>query len=550
VRNEDKTEEQLRSELVRLRQRIAELERSETERKRPEEALRESEQRYRSLFKNNHSVMLLIDPVSAEIVDANPAACYFYGWSQEELTSMKITDINMLSNEQVFQEMEQAKSEKRKHFFFRHRLANEEIRDVEVYSGPIKLRGEEFLYSIIHDISERKQAREALQQSKELFEKVFITQQDALFILDASQPPIILDCNPAASEVFGYSREEMRGRSPDFLHVDKTKVRKFREQVHSTFAEQSSFHLPEFEMKRKNRTVFPTEHTIMQLEDDHGKRIGWVSVVRDISHKKQVEKDTQQLEVQLHQAKKMEAIATLSGGVARELENLFQTVQGYVERLLWDRKKDDPSYQELLDITHAALRGARLTRQLLTFSGIVETKKQFVDLNQEVKQAEQLLSRTMPETIELELHLSNNLKIINGDPAQIGQVLFALAVNAKEAMPEGGRITISTESVVLDREFCRNHSEGNPGEYVMLTVSDTGHGIGQETLVHVFDPFYTKKDLAESPGLGLSVVYGIARNHGGFVLCFSESGEGTTFKIYFPATEQEAKLATRIEVEV
>lgn len=153
-------------------------------------------------------------------------------------------------------------------------------------------------------------------------------------------------------------------------------------------------------------------------------------------------------------------------------------------------------------------------------------------------------------TLKLELYLEDDLKIINADPAQIEQILFALAVNAKDAMPDGGRITIATESVILDREFCRAHAEAKPGEYVVLTVSDTGHGIGQETLVRVFDPFYSKKDLVDSPGLGLSVVYGVAKNHDGFVLCFSESDQGTTFKVYFPATDREAKLATRIEVEI
>jgi PAS domain S-box-containing protein len=169
-----KTKAQLINELIELRTRIASLEAAKMEHNgngqvegalrtnETEAELRESEQRYRSLFKNNHSVMLLIDPESADIVDANPAACFFYGWSQEELASMKITDINMLSNEQVFQEMERAKSEKRNHFLFRHRLANEEIRDVEVYSGPIRLHGKELLYSIIHDITKRKQVEEAL----------------------------------------------------------------------------------------------------------------------------------------------------------------------------------------------------------------------------------------------------------------------------------------------------------------------------------------------------------------------------------------------------
>ncbi len=532
---------------------VIEISRDISERKQTEEELRESEERFRELAELLPQPVFEID-LEGNFTYSNRCGFEVFGYNQNDLEK----GVNAL---ELFipEERERVKQNIRK------RLTGEEFEDHEyigltkdgstfpvlVYSAPIIRKNKPVgVRGIVLDITERKRAEQDLRKSKELFEKVFATQQDALFIMDGSTPPKILICNPAATKVFGYSREEMLGRTTNFLHVDEESSRKFKDHVYSSIAEHGSMHLPEFAMRRKDGTVFPTEHTVMELEDEHGKRIGWVSVVRDISQKKQAEKDTQQLEAQLLQAKKMEAIATLSGGVARELENLFQTVQGYVERLLWDRKKDDPSYQELLDITHAALRGARLTRQLLTFSGSVESKKRSVDLNQEVKQAQRLLSRTMPETIELKLYLGDDLKIINGDPAQIEQILFALAVNAKDAMPDGGRITIATESVVLDREFCRAHAEAQPGEYVVLAVSDTGHGIGQETLVRVFDPFYSKKDLVDSPGLGLSVVYGVAKNHDGFVLCFSESDEGTTFKVYFPATDREAKLATRIEVEI
>ena len=403
---------------VRVQERTADLEsvnkglESEiAERKRVEKALRESEQRYSSLFKNNHSVMLLIDPESADIVEANPAACSFYGWSQEELTSMKITDINMLPNEQTFQEIEQAKSESRYHFFFRHRLANEEIRDVEVYSGPISLHGKELLYSIIHDITERKRTEE----------------------------------------------------------------------------------------------------------------------------------EEKKLEGQLLQTKKLEAISTLSGGVAQELSNLFQAVHGYVERLMWGKEQDDPRYQELLEITNAAFRGAVLSKRLLAFSGIIESKKHPIDLSQEIKKVHKLLMRTMPETIKLELHLANEITIINGDPNQIEQALLALAVNARDAMPGGGKITIETKRMILDDDFLRTHAGAAMGECALITVSDTGPGLGQKTLEHVFDPFYSKEDNSEKTGLGLSMVYGIVKNHGGYISCSSEPEVGTTFMIYLPVTEKEAE---------
>lgn len=512
-----------------------------SERTRAEETLRESEERYSSLFKNNHSVMLLIDPESADIVEANPAACSFYGWSQEELTSMKITDINMLPNEQTFQEIEQAKSESRYHFFFRHRLANEEIRDVEVYSGPIRLHGKELLYSIIHDISERKRAEQELRESKDLFQKVFESQRDALFILDASVPARISDCNPTAAKMFGYNRQEILGNTTNFLHVDESSLRKFQEQLYPAVTELGFFHLAEFEMKQKDGTVFPTEHTVLGLKDEKGERIGWVSVVRDITEREQAEEEKKKLEGQLLQTKKLEAISTLSGGVAQELSNLFQAVHGYVERLMWGKEQDDPRYQELLEITNAAFRGAVLSKRLLAFSGIIESKKRQIDLSQEIKKVHRLLMRTMPETIKLELHLANEITIINGDPNQIEQALLALAVNARDAMPGGGKIIIETKRMILDDDFLRTHAGAAMGECALITVSDTGPGLGQKTLEHVFDPFYSKEDNSEKTGLGLSMVYGIVKNHGGYISCSSEPKVGTTFMIYLPITEKEAE---------
>ena len=534
---------------VRVQERTADLEsvnqglESEiAERKRVEKALRESEERYRSLFKNNHSVMLLVDPVSADIVDANPAACSFYGWSQEELTSMKITDINTLPNEQVFQEIERAKSEARNHFFFRHRLANEEIRDVEVYSGPIRLHGKELLYSIIHDISERTRTEQELRASKNLFEKVFESQRDALFILDGSVPVRISDCNPAAAEVFGYNREEMLGRTTNFLHVDESSLGKFQEQLYPAVTEQGFFHLAEFKMKRKDGTIFPTEHTVLGLENEQGERIGWVSVVRDITEREQAEEEKKKLEGQLLQTKKLEAISTLSGGVAQELSNLFQAVHGYVERLMWGKEQDDPRYQELLEITNAAFRGAVLSKRLLAFSGIIESKKHSIDLNKEIKKVHKLLMRTMPETIKLELNLANEITIINGDPNQIEQALLALAINARDAMPGGGKIIIETKRMILDDDFLKTHAGAAMGECALITVSDTGPGLGQKTLEHVFDPFYSKEDNSEKTGLGLSMVYGIVKNHGGYISCSSEPEVGTTFMIYLPVSEKDTEI--------
>jgi PAS domain S-box-containing protein len=261
----------------------------------------------------------------------------------------------------------------------------------------------------------------------------------------------------------------------------------------------------------------------------------------EIAERKKAEEEKRKLETQLLQAKKMEAISTLSGGVAQELSNLFQAVHGYVERLMWGKEQDDPRYQELLEITNAAFRGAVLSRRLLAFSGIIESKKHPIDLNQEIKKTHRLLSRTMPETIELELHLAKEPTIINGDPNQIEQAILALAVNARDAMPGGGKIVIETKRMILDQDFRRTHAGAATGECVLITLSDTGPGLGQETLEHVFDPFFSKEDLSEETGMGLSMVYGIVKNHGGYISCASEPEVGTTFNIYLPVTEKKVE---------
>jgi PAS domain S-box-containing protein len=259
-----------------------------TERKQAEEVLRESEQRYRSLFKINHSVMLLIDPENADIVDANPAACSFYGWSREEITSMKITDINMLSKEQVFQEMERAKSEKRNHFFFRHRLANVETRDVEVYSGPIRLHGRELLYSIIHDITERKRAEEALQKSEQRYRHLAETMNEGLAMAD--QDYVFTYVNETFCEMLGYCRDELLGHNLiDFVDDD------YKEFMKDQMARRRMGEAKRFELvwRTKNGHNIYTLVSPRGFFDAEGCFTGSLGVLTNITDRKQVEKALQ-----------------------------------------------------------------------------------------------------------------------------------------------------------------------------------------------------------------------------------------------------------------
>ncbi|UCG11554.1 MAG: response regulator, partial [Deltaproteobacteria bacterium] len=272
-------------------------------------------------------------------------------------------------------------------------------------------------------------------------------------------------------------------------------------------------------------------------------------LAREIRERKQAEEKREKMEAQLLQAQKMEAVGTLAGGIAHDFNNLLQAVQGYAQLLLMRKKEGEHGWRELKEIIHAAKRGAGLTQQLLTFSRKAESEKRPLDLNQEVEALRELLERTISKMIEFKLQLSDDLQAINADAVQLKQVLMNLVVNAKDAMPRGGTLLFETENVLLDQEFCRRYAEVKPGDYVQLTISDTGHGMDEETQEHMFDPFYTTKEVGKGTGLGLAIVYGIIKDHEGYIMCHSEPREGTTFKIYLPVVTQESEMVEEKESE-
>ena len=247
--------------------------------------------------------------------------------------------------------------------------------------------------------------------------------------------------------------------------------------------------------------------------------------------------------------KKMEAIGTLAGGLAHDFNNLLQVVQGYGELILLGKAETDPDHKQIKEILRSTKRGSGLIRKLLTFSRKVESEKRPLDLNSETAEIKKLLERTIPKMIDIKLNLGDELMIVNADSVQIEQVVMNIAVNAKDAMPEGGTLCISTENTTLDADYCRTHARIALGDYVLLTISDTGHGMDQETIDHIFEPFYTTKDPTRGTGLGLAIVYGIVENHQGHIVCESRLGEGTTFKIYLPARQLEMEMARAIKSE-
>ena len=245
------------------------------------------------------------------------------------------------------------------------------------------------------------------------------------------------------------------------------------------------------------------------------------------------------LQKQLLQSQKMEAVGTLAGGIAHDFNNLLQIISGHAELLEMELAQKSMRFSEMDAIRQSAHRGADLVKQILTFSRRIDSKFESICLNEEVRSTERLLYRTIPKMIDIALRLEEGIDRVRADATQIEQLLINLAVNAKDAMPEGGKLIIETEKVFLDEDYCRSHAELVPGRYVLLRVSDTGHGMEQGVLQHIFEPFFTTKGLADGTGLGLATVFGIVKMHGGHINCESELGQGTTFEIYFPAAEAD-----------
>ncbi len=279
------------------------------------------------------------------------------------------------------------------------------------------------------------------------------------------------------------------------------------------------------------------------------KPINWVILVQRVRYMTRATRmmaEQKRLQKELEQAQKMEAVATLAGGVAHDFNNLLQAILGSSELLMMERQEETSGCRELRNIIEAAERGGRLVRQLLTYSRRITSEKRPTQLNDQVHQLHLLLQRTIPKMISIELRLADHLKPVEADAVQVEQVLMNLAINARDAMPEGGRLIIETANVPLPATHGSAESMGAAGAEVLLSVTDTGQGMDPRTLERIFEPFFTTKAPGRGTGLGLSTVHGIVENHDGRITCHSAPGKGTCFRIYLPAvdtirTEQPAE---------
>ncbi len=375
-----------------------------------------------------------------------------------------------------------------------------------------------------YECSRRAAAERDLRESESRYRAIFETAVDAIIVSD--QHGIIQEFSRAAEAMTGYRAAELIGQNMRVLLPPTMR------QEPERYTARYLWTIKELEVCRKDGSVFPAHLSIAEWWA--GGHRHFTGILRDLSpqHREQVERT--KLEAQLHQAQKMEAIGNLTGGMAHDFNNMLGVIIGNID-LLRDLKGDDPDIDELThEALDAAFRGADLTRRLLAFARQQPLRPQHVDVNELVSGITRLLRRTIGEDVEISLDLAAELWPVVVDPAQLEASLTNLATNARDAMPDGGRLMIVTGNRTLDADYAAQHAEVAPGGYVMLEVSDTGSGMTPEVMHRIFEPFFTTKSRDKGTGLGLSMVFGFIKQSGGHIGVYSEPGIGTTFRLFLP----------------
>ncbi len=350
---------------------------------------------------------------------------------------------------------------------------------------------------------------------------------------------IITYVNPAFESISGYRKSEVVGQTPRMLQSGEHDAAFYR-QLWETISAGKVWR-GRFVNRRRDGARYVVDATITPVHDAGGHITHYVSLQRNVTREVQ-------LEEQYRQSQKMEVLGQLTAGIAHDFNNVLTAVNGYAELMQTQLSSDHPAHDMARKLLRAGQRGADLVRQLLVFSRKQANRPQVLNVNALITEMEVMLQRIIGEHIQLNTRLAQDLWLIKADPAQIEQVVVNLVVNARDAMPHGGHLSIETANAVLDQHYVSTHLEARPGDYVALIVSDNGVGMTPEVKLHLFEPFFTTKGRGKGTGLGLATVYGIVKQHGGSIWVYSEPGIGTTFKIYLPRLQEEEQLMARNEV--
>ncbi len=486
--------------------------------------LRDREARFRRLFEAGVAGVTISD-LDGNFKEANDAFLRMLGYTREDLLAGKLNWEVITPLDRLVPDAE-ARAQLRSTGFLPLRereYVHKDGRHIAALVGAAALEGKTECISYVTDISARKEAEEGLRASEAQYRALFEQSPVPKFLYDHETLRFLV-VNDAAVARYGYSREE-------FLRMS---LRDIRPPGDVSDTQVWSRHT------KKDGTVMEVDVTVHELM--LGARPCDLAVAYEVTERNR-------METQIRQAQKMEAIGNLAGGVAHDFNNILSVILSYSQMLAADLKPGDPMGDDLQEISAAAERAADLTRQLLAFSRQQILQPRVLDLNGVVGGMAKMLRRLVGEDVEMSVASGAGLGTVNADPGQVEQVVMNLVVNARDAMPKGGKLTIETANVHLDAGYSTSHADVLPGDYVMLAVTDNGSGMDARTRERIFEPFFTTKGQGQGTGLGLATVFGIVRQSGGHIWVYSEPGEGTTLKVYFPQADPACTPAEEAPLE-
>ncbi|MFO7850099.1 MAG: PAS domain S-box protein, partial [Spirochaetia bacterium] len=500
-----------------------------SEERRREKQLVTEKDKFETLF-NHIGDAVFIHSLEGRILEVNEAACTRLEYSREELLKKNISEIDSPRFKELFP-VRGAEVHKKEGALFEtaHIARSGRTIPIEIHAKIISFAGREAVLSVARDIGERKKAEKALQKSERRYRDLFDSIRDAILVADTERK--IVDCNAAFTSIFGYTLEEIRGKPTEYVYENEEQFAEMGSAIKANHEANKPF-LYTVNYRKKSGEVFPGETGVFTLMNEHGETTGFIGLIRDVSEKKELER-------QLILSQKLDAIGRLAGGIAHDFNNMLMVIKGFAQII---RKKTDPDaheYGHLMEIEKAVKRAADLTHQLLAFSRKQELVFESVDINSVLEASKKMLDRLIGENINLTIFTDPKIPLIRADINQLHQIIMNLATNARDAMPSGGELVYRVEEAEFSTVADEHSRIISPGKYVLLRVSDTGGGMDADTVAHLFEPFYTTKKIGEGTGLGLATVYGTVRQLKGYIFCESEVGKGSEFLLYFPVGDEK-----------
>jgi len=522
------------------------IERELEERKRAEEALSKSEEKYKLLVENSGDILFFLGP-DFQFNYLSPLIERLTGYTAEEATKHTMDEWFTPLSAEILRNVYRRRIQDEKNGTRRHEAERWELehkhKNGSTVWGDVALNTVRDAYGrfvgiqgVTRDITARKQAETALRESEEKYRLVAYATSDIIFEFRL-EDGVYTYISPNCEEILGYTAEELSSSSFFIKHhmIRPEDLEEIKKTYVAALKGPGRRLTYEYRIRCRNGDVKYLLESCICIRDADGRVTTMIGSYKDVTEKKR-------MEAQLRQAQKMQAIGTLAGGIAHDFNNILAAIMGYTELALIDLQEDHPAGKKLGQVLKSGDRAKSLVNQILGFSRQTDQERRPLELGPIVKEALKLLRSSLPSTIEIKRHVTTSPAVVLADPTQIHQLIMNLCTNAAHAMRrDGGVLEISLDRVELDESSANQYMELVPGRYQRLAISDTGHGMDQKTLERIFEPFYTTKQPGEGIGMGLAVIHGIVKSHEGAITVHSEPGGGSTFRVYLPEIQMQAK---------